>query len=116
MENRIRKLFNVFFIGTQRVTTYEIIFGVFKIVALTCQALGCILRYFSNSHVSPPFSLLCHYTKSGLAVCVALLPVIVAYSDWWLGHWRRSIENLWIMRKVGFIDLYSLLKGFIPES
>jgi len=30
----------------------------------------------------------------------ALLPVFVAYSDWWLGHWRRSLENLWIMRKV----------------
>ena len=30
----------------------------------------------------------------------ALLPVMVAYSDWWLGHWRRSVENLWIMRKV----------------
>ena len=25
---------------------------------------------------------------------------MVAYSDWWLGHWRRSVENLWIMRKV----------------
>lgn len=34
----------------------------------------------------------------------ALLPVIVAYTDWWLGHWRRSVENLWIMRKVfGFL-------------
>merc|ERR1740129_980722 len=30
----------------------------------------------------------------------ALLPVMVAYSDWMLGHWRRSVENLWIMRKV----------------
>ncbi len=37
-----------------------------------------------------------------LCGCSALLPVIVAYSDWWLGHWRRSIENLWIMRKVRF--------------
>ena len=25
---------------------------------------------------------------------------MVAYSDWMLGHWRRSVENLWIMRKV----------------
>jgi len=31
-----------------------------------------------------------------------LLPIIVAYSDWWMGHWRRSVENLWIMRKVFF--------------
>ena len=22
------------------------------------------------------------------------------FVDYWLGHWRRSLENLWIMRKV----------------
>ena len=40
----------------------------------------------------------------------ALLPVLVAYSDWWLGHWRRSIENLWIMRKVSFTCFFGLFK------
>lgn len=39
----------------------------------------------------------------------ALLPVIVAYSDWWLGHWRRSLENLWIMRKVFGYLLFMVL-------
>ena len=39
----------------------------------------------------------------------ALLPIIVAYSDWWLGHWRRSAENLWIMRKVFFYLLFMVL-------
>jgi len=39
----------------------------------------------------------------------ALLPVMVAYSDWWLGHWRRSIENLWIMRKVFGYLLFMIL-------
>lgn len=39
----------------------------------------------------------------------ALLPIIVAYSDWWMGHWRRSVENLWIMRKVFFYLLFMVL-------
>ena len=39
----------------------------------------------------------------------ALLPVMVAYSDWWLGHWRRSVENLWIMRKVFGYLLFMVL-------
>lgn len=39
----------------------------------------------------------------------ALLPIIVAYSDWWMGHWRRSVENLWIMRKVFFYLLCMVL-------
>merc|ERR1719471_1426218 len=39
----------------------------------------------------------------------ALLPVMVAYSDWWLGHWRRSVENLWIMRKVFGYLLFMIL-------
>eukprot|EP00092_Neocalanus_flemingeri_P037163 GFUD01040453.1.p1 GENE.GFUD01040453.1~~GFUD01040453.1.p1 ORF type:complete len:810 (+),score=66.89 GFUD01040453.1:227-2656(+) len=39
----------------------------------------------------------------------ALLPVLVAYSDWWLGHWRRSVENLWIMRKVFGYLLFMVL-------
>jgi len=39
----------------------------------------------------------------------ALLPVIVAYTDWWLGHWRRSVENLWIMRKVFGYLLFMVL-------
>ena len=39
----------------------------------------------------------------------ALLPIVVAYSDWWMGHWRRSVENLWIMRKVFFYLLCMVL-------
>ena len=39
----------------------------------------------------------------------ALLPVMVAYSDWCLGHWRRSVENLWIMRKVFGYLLFMIL-------
>ena len=39
----------------------------------------------------------------------ALLPIIVAFSDWWMGHWRRSVENLWIMRKVFFYLLFMVL-------
>jgi len=39
----------------------------------------------------------------------ALLPVMVAYSDFWLGHWRRSVENLWIMRKVFGYLLFMVL-------
>jgi len=39
----------------------------------------------------------------------AVLPVFVAYSDWWLGHWRRSLENLWIMRKVFGYLLFMVL-------
>ncbi|TRY76367.1 hypothetical protein TCAL_11352 [Tigriopus californicus] len=39
----------------------------------------------------------------------ALLPIIVAYSDWWMGHWRRSVENLWIFRKVYFYLLFMVL-------
>ncbi len=39
----------------------------------------------------------------------ALLPIIVAYSDWLMGHWRRSVENLWIMRKVFFYLLFMVL-------
>lgn len=39
----------------------------------------------------------------------ALLPIAVAYSDWWMGHWRRSAENLWIMRKVFFYLLFMVL-------
>ena len=39
----------------------------------------------------------------------ALLPVLVAYSDWWLSHWRRSVENLWIMRKVFGYLLFMIL-------
>lgn len=39
----------------------------------------------------------------------ALLPILVAYSDWWMGHWRRSVENLWIMRKVFFYLLCMVL-------
>jgi hypothetical protein len=39
----------------------------------------------------------------------ALLPIVVAYSDWWMGHWRRSVENLWIMRKVFFYLLFMVL-------
>ncbi len=39
----------------------------------------------------------------------ALLPIAVAYSDWWMGHWRRSVENLWIMRKVFFYLLFMVL-------
>ena len=39
----------------------------------------------------------------------ALLPVLVAYSDWWLSHWRRSVENLWIMRKVFGYLLFMVL-------
>ena len=39
----------------------------------------------------------------------ALLPIVVAYSDWWMGHWRRSAENLWIMRKVFFYLLFMVL-------
>ena len=39
----------------------------------------------------------------------ALLPIIVAYSDWIMGHWRRSVENLWIMRKVFFYLLVMVL-------
>ena len=39
----------------------------------------------------------------------ALLPIIVAYTDWWMGHWRRSSENLWIMRKVFFYLLFMVL-------
>jgi len=39
----------------------------------------------------------------------ALLPVLVAYSDWWLGHWRRSVENIWIMRKVFGYLLFMVL-------
>jgi len=39
----------------------------------------------------------------------ALLPIIVAYSDWWMGHWRRSVENLSIMRKVFFYLLCMVL-------
>ena len=35
-----------------------------------------------------------------LYTLATLLPILVAYSDWLLGHWRRSAENLWIMRKV----------------
>lgn len=29
--------------------------------------------------------------------------------DWWMGHWRRSVENLWIMRKVFFYLLFMVL-------
>jgi hypothetical protein len=36
----------------------------------------------------------------------SLLPIVVAYSDWYLGHWRRSVENLWIMRKVFLFLLF----------
>ena len=39
----------------------------------------------------------------------AILPIFVAYSDWWMGHWRRSVENLWIMRKVFFYLLFMVL-------
>ena len=39
----------------------------------------------------------------------ALLPIIVGYSDWLMGHWRRSVENLWIMRKVFFYLLLMVL-------
>ena len=39
----------------------------------------------------------------------ALLPILVAYTDWWMGHWRRSAENLWIMRKVFFYLLFMVL-------
>ena len=39
----------------------------------------------------------------------ALLPILVAYTDWWMGHWRRSSENLWIMRKVFFYLLFMVL-------
>eukprot|EP00095_Tigriopus_kingsejongensis_P009316 snap_masked-scaffold320_size207635-processed-gene-1.8 protein:Tk09316 transcript:snap_masked-scaffold320_size207635-processed-gene-1.8-mRNA-1 annotation:"hypothetical protein L798_12217" len=39
----------------------------------------------------------------------ALLPILVAYSDWWMGHWRRSVENLWIFRKVYFYLLFMVL-------
>ena len=40
----------------------------------------------------------------------ALLPILVAYTDWWMGHWRRSAENLWIMRKVfGYLLLMVLI-------
>ena len=42
----------------------------------------------------------------------ALLPVMVAYSDWFLGHWRRSVENLWIMRKVFGYLLFMILMYF----
>ena len=34
---------------------------------------------------------------------------MVAYSDWFLGHWRRSVENLWIMRKVFGYLLFMIL-------
>jgi len=34
---------------------------------------------------------------------------MVAYSDFWLGHWRRSVENLWIMRKVFGYLLFMVL-------
>ena len=34
---------------------------------------------------------------------------MVAYSDFWLGHWRRSVENLWIMRKVFGFLLFMIL-------
>jgi len=39
----------------------------------------------------------------------ALLPLVVASTDWWLGHWRRSVENLWIMRKVFIFLLFMVI-------
>ncbi len=39
----------------------------------------------------------------------ALLPIVVAFSDWWMGHWRRSVENQWIFRKVFFYLLFMVL-------
>ncbi|XP_040577807.1 calcium permeable stress-gated cation channel 1 isoform X2 [Lepeophtheirus salmonis] len=39
----------------------------------------------------------------------ALLPNIVAYSDLLMGHWRRSVENIWIMKKIFFYLLFMVL-------
>jgi len=44
-----------------------------------------------------------------LYTLATLLPILVAYSDWLLGHWRRSAENLWIMRKVFIYLLFLVL-------
>ena len=45
-----------------------------------------------------------------LYTLATLLPILVAYSDWLLGHWRRSAENLWIMRKVKAMQGKFMLK------
>ena len=40
----------------------------------------------------------------------ALLPIVVAYSDWLMGHWRRRVGRIQMCRSVNDISLTLLLR------
>ena len=68
---------------------------------------GCILFHKGVvcSYMGQTVSLMNVNIRNYLSILMKTLYIL----DWWMGHWRRSVENLSIMRKVFFYLLCMVL-------